>query len=484
MSDHTFRPSANLSNISPACVSSYDSEHLVSIENRVQDVKRAIHPRLRGDRDARVRNNPRTILFWILAVFLATVGEGALRKWALPPALAGAAYFLKDAIVLSFVLSHPLPKEAAFLRRLREGVAIIAALLLVPFGIGLAGGAAGAIAAYKNAVLWPLFAVHLAPRLVGLRLSMLTFVLALTAVAEAGLATVQFYSPMTSWINRYAWTSDFETGGVSLFGSIDNVRATGTFSYIAGLAAFSIFAFSLLLWRAVGTRNGRERRIAWVGVVAAIACGILTGARATVVSEGVVLLGLPLVSRSARHTFLALLCFAVAAGAVTLALPDAVFGLVQRWELAGDTTFGRITGEGLKSDYWDLIAKYPLGIGMGAVGGYSAFVNGESNLSELGFDHGGSKAVVETGALGYCAMILIWLTSARMFWRGAMSRSASFRLSTACLGILPLYQVCSNIWYDHNATALYWMLLGLWLSTDSRVFSRKAVVARPVLRCG
>src|SRR5438034_100259 len=102
---------------------------------------------------------------WLMAVLGAIVFEGALRKWVVPDVLQPVAYGAKDVLALLFIFRYPLPRSAAAARRVRTAAVIVAFLLLPAFTLGLTHNAMAAISAYKNAVLWPIFAAHLAPRL-------------------------------------------------------------------------------------------------------------------------------------------------------------------------------------------------------------------------------------------------------------------------------------------------------------------------------
>jgi hypothetical protein len=421
------------------------------------------------------RNDSRSTSRWIIAILLAIAFEGALRKWVLPDALAGAAYFAKDMIVLAFILSHPIPKACGTLRKLRLGIAVLAILLFIPFCIGLINVPVSAITNYKNAILWPLFAMHLAARLSSKTFSRLTTPIVLILMVQLAVAFVQFRSPAKSSINDYAWQNSSIKPTISTFGAVDNVRATGTFSYITGLTSYSCFAFSFLLWRTLRPFSKNERMRAGLGVAAALACGVLSGSRAPILEGLAVLCVLALFSGSTKRKLVAVMIVVLAAALVGLIFREATAGFLARWNTSNDTTYGRIARVGLKADYWELMQQYPLGVGFGTTSGYGAYVNRDRGIAfkEISFDDGGSKAIVETGALGYVAQLLLWIGAAVTMWRGLTNRIEELRLATATLATIPVYWVCYSIWYDHNATALYWLLIALWLSTQAGVPIRK-----------
>jgi len=123
---------------------------------------------------------------------------------------------------------------------------------------------------------------------------------------------------------------------------------------------------------------------------------------------------------------------------------------------SSDTIYDRVTGEGLRADYWQLISRYPVGVGLGVTSGIGAFVqHGLAIEEENAFDHPASKGIAEAGVLGYCVLNLYLLVSVLLVFRALHSHSRSFRNATVLLSIAPLYWICANVWYDHNATAIY-----------------------------
>src|SRR5216684_757958 len=157
---------------------------------------------------------------WIIAILLATIFEGALRKWVLPPSYHAAAYAAKDVLALGFVLRLGIPAHLKHLRGMRVYVALIGLLLAYSFVTGAVVSPNGALMVFKNAVLWPLFALQLGVSLDVFSMARVTRMLAVACIGIAILGSLQFNLPTTSPLNTYAWNT-LDTPDVSTFGTSD-----------------------------------------------------------------------------------------------------------------------------------------------------------------------------------------------------------------------------------------------------------------------
>jgi len=106
---------------------------------------------------------------WFIAVLLATVLEGGLRKWLLPAPLHSLAYISKDVLALAFIVHAGFRQDFKNAAVLRDRVILITALLLPALTLGLTWSVSGAVIVFKNAVLWPLFAIYMAICSIGIR---------------------------------------------------------------------------------------------------------------------------------------------------------------------------------------------------------------------------------------------------------------------------------------------------------------------------
>ena len=408
------------------------------------------------------------ISWWLLALFLATVFEGALRKWVLPPSLQALAYGAKDAIALLFVLRHPLPASATTLRNIRVAVFVVAVLLAPSLFIGALSIPLAAISTYKNAVLWPLLAIHLAPRLRSEVMDGFLRPLAVTTCFMAVLGVAQYHSPSGSFLNRYAW-GDSDYDPIATFGNIGGVRATGTFSYIAGMALFAQFCFLFALWRSVGRVSRKQGILAAVTAAAAVCCALESGSRGPIVVFVAVFAAATLITRRARVLLrIGALLFVSGLAMLFVAGPEILGSFVNRWQTAGDTTTGRIMGEGTKGDSWELIMAHPVGVGLGlttGLGHISTVRSGDLSSSPGAFDDGGSTAVLEAGLAGWIALWVISGSLISVVLRGLAGRSYNFKCASAIVGAVSVYWVWNGIWYNHTATAFTWLLIAIWLGS-------------------
>lgn len=425
-------------------------------------------PRIRwaGSRPAPPPGAARDVDFnWLVLLLAAIVLEGALRKWVLPDALQAAAYGAKDVLAALFIIRHPLPRIEAALKEVRTAALVVGVLLLPAFILGLVHNPLAAVSTYKNAVLWPVFAVHLAPHLNGRILARLMPVLAIAAGAIAVLGAIQFASPPQAYVNRYAWRDMAAYVPVAGFGSVGGTRAAGTFSYISGMAAFGVFCFSLALWRSLLPTSRRQKLFAGLAAAAGVCCALESGSRAPVVIFAAMFMTATLVARKVKvflRAWAALLSIGVA---VTFILgPGIVTAFVDRWETTNDTIIGRITGENLKANMVDLILANPVGVGLGRTTGYGFFENAQTDSQLDVFDDGGSNALLESGLPGLMGLWVITVPLVVLAVRGLSSKRHEFRSATALLGVFSVYSVWSGIWYNHTATAFTWVSIALWAS--------------------
>ena len=178
---------------------------------------------------------------WLVVLLAAIVLEGALRKWVLSDSWQPLAYGAKDVVAALFIVTHPLPRVPVAVKEVRTAALVVGVVLLPAFLLGLIHNPLAAISTYKNAVLWPAFAVHLAPRLNGRVMNRLLPVLAIACCGVAILGGIQFASPMSAVVNRYAWRDMGTYVPVAGFGNLTGTRAAGTFSYISGMSGFGVF---------------------------------------------------------------------------------------------------------------------------------------------------------------------------------------------------------------------------------------------------
>lgn len=406
---------------------------------------------------------------WIvLLVALAlTVLEGALRKWVEPfgeGVWKYAAYFSKDVAFAALLLFPARGGLSAPLQTFRLWLIAGCALLLVGAVISAEKqfNLVGAALTLRAAVFLPLLACFAVPRLKGTSADWAAWLLCGLAVANFALAVVQNRLPADHVLNRYA------TDAQAVVVLESGVRATGTFSYITGLAVMSsvgIWAGMVLLSLA---GNHWQRLAGWAAIVAGFGCGLVSVSRAPVVIAAVVMVLWILISRATISVLVrsAVACALLVGGLIVFdVIPifsEHAQNLRDRQEAAGDSFKERAFGQ--LGEARHALEMAPLGLGLGTeqVGGnfYATgqmeFTNFESQLPRL---------VLETGALGLagflvvCAGAIFALETAK---RKAQSDGEKSMLLATQLFLLPIFY--TNIIFNHTASAFVWMIFAVALA--------------------
>jgi hypothetical protein len=356
--------------------------------------------------------------------------------------------------------------------------------------MGLAEVPLGAIVVYKNAVLWPLFAVCLGQRLTERVVQRLLKLLLVCSIGMACLAVVQYNSGRGSILNRYAWgeeaTAEF-LRGIAVAG--DFVRATGTFSYITGLAAFSLATFSIFLGRSLSLARGRDLLSASIGVASAVVCGLASGNRSVqVFMLAVGTASLILAPKQKRYTSRLVGGLLSAAVMVIVIWNTSISkGVVGRWAGTDQDYFrGRVTGSTTGQPVSEILRGNPFGRGLGIYSGF-ATLNGATDRLNLAYNEGSnSRVAVETGIVGFGAIALGFgfILRAASWMSKIRNPALKTRLIPVFAGIL--IALFLGVWYDHNATALWWWTIGIWLGEGLAIprfgLNREFVWARQMQR--
>jgi hypothetical protein len=407
----------------------------------------------------------RRIFAWVVAIWLAIVLEGALRKWLLPVPLRPIAYFTKDAIAVIFLLTHRFPRGEPFLRRLHQWVRLLGVVLLVPALIGIVTQPAGAVVVLKNAFLWPLLGVSLAARWSSWLSRQFVLLLVWTVIPMAALGVVQFGAGIDSPLNHYAWTAEHRVGDVATFAAEQKVRATGSFSYIAGLTSFAMVSFCILLSRLMVERGGTRTLLTVAALGAAVCCGMVTGARTFLVFGALVCVCSVTVFQDKGSLKKTAVLILVLTG-FGLSLSTGVGSTFwNRWLSTDEEDFGnRVTGGGTVASYLALLTERPLGVGLGAGATANAFFQMQSGLqSEVSLaEDTRQRATGEAGLFGILGMACTAILVLFPVLRYRRSRDASVRGYSAIVGIPALIVGTGPLWYDHNAAALWWIVFALW----------------------
>ncbi len=407
---------------------------------------------------ARLPYHDRLVLRWAVAIFAAIVFEGAARKWLLPASLQAVPYFAKDVLAALFLVNYRPKRRLPLRNHLLPFVLGIALCLTPALLLGLVRFPIGALVVFKNAVLWPLFAIHFGSYLTEAVTDRLAKAAILFSVVIAGLGLLQYFGALDSPVNRYAW----DTSGSADIATAGNfVRATGTFSYISGLASFSIAMFCLLLGR-LPTAKGMDVWLLLCGLPASVVCGLVTGSRSVlVVLAFVAMLSVLLIYEQNKTRLIG----GVAGAGLCLAVlwnSHVAEGVLARWASTQETEVrGRITGTSLGESPLKLVFDNPLGYGLGLNSGATAYFDPDLDIGKN--ENVQSRIAQEAGLPGVIAMglgLALILRASLMTWR-IKSKRASGMVPVA-IGML--LQAWYGLWYDHTSSALWWWVAGIWLA--------------------
>ncbi len=220
---------------------------------------------------------PNAACLILLAALLMTVLEGACRKWVFPAgAMKNVMYFSKDIIFLA-ILFLPERKQPSAATKVFEKW-FLPGCVLVAMGAALSSlsgfNLVGAVLTARAAIVLPLVAWLAVPRLAGLPLRWVLWLLLACTVVNFALSVEQNRLPASHILNRYATDEE-----VHITVEKSGVRATGTFSYITGLSILS----SVGVWGGIAlmslARKPWETGAAWVLLAAGFGCGLASISR-------------------------------------------------------------------------------------------------------------------------------------------------------------------------------------------------------------
>ena len=403
----------------------------------------------------------------LMAALAMTVLEGAFRKWV--PVFGGEMgkylmYFSKDIIFAALLLfpkrSLPSPAMKILGNWLIPGCVLVLAGAVLSSAHGI--NPVGALLTSRAVIILPLLAWLAVPRLTGLKLGWVLWLLIAFTVLNSALGVEQNRLPPDHILNRY---SDKEVDVVTV---ASGVRATGTFSYIAGMALISTVGIWAGLALMSLAKNQRQRIGAWIALAAGFGCGLAAVSRGPVVIGVVMVAGWMICSRAgvsalASGLVTAFFCVVVATGiGLTPVFSDLGEGFLQRATGGGDTFNGRAFGQ-----FDETITAFqmaPLGTGFGFQqnGGIYA-ATGTTDLTA--FESPLPRLVLETGILGLigyltvCAGALLALQCAKR-----ETQSAGVRAMLLATQLLLLSAFYGSAIFNHTSSAFTWMIFAAVLA--------------------
>jgi hypothetical protein len=409
---------------------------------------------------------------WIvLLVALALVVlEGSIRKWVIGSE-AGKwsylAYFSKDIIFAVLLLlpvrQSPSPALKVFGHWLIPGCILLGIGAVISCVQGF--NSVGAALTFRATIFLPVVAWLAVTRLAGLPLRWVLWMLAILTLLNFGLGTLQNRLPADHLVNRYVAETE------NIVAEASGTRATGTFSYITGLAivsSFGIWAGMALLSQA---RNKWDQMTGIAAIGAGFGCALASISRGPVVT-GVAMVALWCLFPRAGLTVLSRSLVA-GAGVVVLVISfglTAVFsemwsGVEARHESGGDTFKERVFGQ--LGETVVALKTAPQGNGFGteqvggnyALTGIKSFTNFETQLPRL---------VLETGALGllgFAAICIGAILALQVAKHDAPDAGTNAMLLATQLLLLPMFYM--NVVFNHTASAFAWIIFAAVLAASS-----------------
>ena len=391
----------------------------------------------------------------------------------MPAPLHPVAFLAKDALGVCYIAFHQNTTGSKYQNILKLLGYITAGLLFFSLLLGLGNSWQSAIITYKNAVLWPLIAASMVTNTSSETWKRLSLLTAPTTIGMFLLGGEQFFSPTSSWLNQYAWTAAGLQSPVATFGGVQGVRATGTFSYISGMSEFAVFSFVLCLCFFLTSVSLKQKLLLISGCSAAIGCAVESGSRAPIVLIILVILSGLALNLTNRNTVLYLGIFFITVTAILWFSLDKQMTeeYVKRWTVDPQETLRRFTNEGLRGNYWEMLTRNPIGVGLGQGNGYAVFETSRSNkvVGANVYDDSASIAIYESGLLG---LLAFYLAPSVLGWQltlGFMDQSSAVRSLAVSFGLVSVVGLIAGVWHDHNAAAFTWLQIGIWFHSVNMV---------------
>lgn len=401
------------------------------------------------------------------SVLLLTIFEGAARKWLFAdnPPMRYAAYVSKDVL---FVLAAYLGLQRG--RRFDlTWLGICALLILAPSSFGTFAnsnlvGALLSIRAYLIVPLCAFLAVPLVRHYVDIERC--AKVVAIAALPVAALGVMQYRLPPGHILNRYD-AEDTHSVDVGRY-----VRATGTFSYIAGMTTMACLA----AWAGVllsGPAPGRTTFVRLLGLAAITAggvCAAVSMSRGAVLGWGFICVGTVLLYLRASTSMFLVLAGAMGLGTLVLIRPgdnfeDAVgkssivTGVVHRFS-STDSAADRIAM--LVSDFSVGIGEFPFGVGLGL--GQPGGLHSVGLKMERFIESEWGRIAYEVGVLGLIGALVPRIVAAWLMWRGLRSTTNPTR-RLVLAAALPMFCFCAlgTMAFNHTGNTAAWAVAALSL---------------------
>jgi 4-amino-4-deoxy-L-arabinose transferase-like glycosyltransferase len=320
----------------------------------------------------------------------------------------------------------------------------------------------GALLTTRGVVLLPILVWLTVPRLAGVPLRWVLWMLTAFTTLNFALGVEQNRLPSDHILNRYA-DADMQVVVLET-----GVRATGTFAYIAGLGVISAVG----IWAGMAfmtlARNQRERVGAWVALATGFGCGLASISRGPIMIGAAMVGGWLLVSRDrisliARGLVMGAFCLIVAmAMGLTNTFSYLGQGLMERHAEANDSFNERAFGQ--FDETVDAVGLFPLGHGFGSeqIGG-QYYSTGEAGFNH--FENAWPRMTMETGVVGLIGYLVIFAGTILSLQaaKQAVPNNVKPMLLATQLFLLPFF-FYGGVIFNHTASAFTWLILAAVLA--------------------
>ncbi|HEX6902208.1 MAG TPA: hypothetical protein VF789_21000 [Thermoanaerobaculia bacterium] len=412
----------------------------------------------------------------VQAALVLVIFEGAIRKWLLPGA-QDLIYFAKDVLFLGSYIGYFLDRPRLRIRTpalpgLYGLLALTAVLgLFQIFNPNLPNLLVGIFGFKAYFFYAPLLFVLPAAFPNDAALYRFLRLYALIAIPIGLLATAQFFSPASSFLNAYARTTQ-ENAYIATFGSSTFVRVTATFPFITGYTAYLV-ATVILILALLGASGWRFRgNLLMFGALVMTILGMLmTGSRGPVLMLALLFplywwLGV-IRERGGGATFGRLLvALSLVAGFVVFVGEDALGAFLGRAAGVGDVR-SRVTSP-LISPYVLLPDAGLIGFGIGAThqtaSALAPHLPPYSWLRGLIVEVESGRILLEMGALGFLLVYLLRISLAVYAFRQILSLRTRFHRAMATASfLLFVASIPGGVIFDVTSDVYYWFYAGLLL---------------------
>jgi hypothetical protein len=413
-----------------------------------------------------------------MAVFFCGIFEGAARKWLLPTGIAELSYLAYLSKFLTFGLAGiavaasvaPTRCLLEFRGYLVTGLAMLfcGALLSAFSGFNVAGG----FLTMVMTVAAPVLAYLTASRIRTANIALVLRSIAVMSIFPAVLGLIQFELPVTHVLNKYLG----DTSWRDVITDLGRVRATGTFSFISGMAAMTVLCiWSGMSLRTLSTRV-RDQFLGLVTIVSGFICGFAALSRSAIfLGMALVAVRLIFVGRDSKLLILIVIGM-LGYGYLSINRPTTQLELevtlasgVFVRHSRSDSVLDRLGSWGSQLAHASYDVPLGNGFGLSQIGGqavdtgYRVLVSYEAELARL---------VAEVGVLGLLGVLIIrigLLLALIQAWR-EMAESPTRDIVLLSIVTLSLFFV-GNTAFNHVAAGFVWPIAAIalaWTSNGER----------------